>query len=656
MTACRRMAVMGMAALLGCAAWGQVTFRYFYDGNGQLFRVLDSSGNLVEYDYDSGGNPTAIRRSVVTAGSLAILNLVPQRGAPGTTVTIYGQNFSAVAAGDTVMFNGVAATVISASSTALVVQAPGGVTTGPVSVTVNGTTVTSGNLNFTVPNLPTITSISPATGYLGEMVTIDVQGANLTNATFAFQGAGPIGVTNVNISSGTQASFTANIGQVGGNFVLVGTNDFGSGSPVPTTANTFRVYEPPGDNYTSVRLSVFNTYIPLGTEPGVPPGSNAATQNLSTFNTYYPPGTEPGVPPGSNAITQAFSTFNTYYPPGTGPGVPAGSNFAYELFSTENTNVNTQMAPAISISPLRTAVGSVSGASESANLTTLVAGETIQIAIASSAGFLPQLQFKVNGAVLASSATGSLNTYFTVPYGVKSLTLGAAGTTAYGQEVESLPEQISVIQDSGLTIAGRTVDAGGSPAPGVPLTWQANGLTAEYYQFNRQLSEIPDLTGLQPARTAYVTDLNYPNPQQVFGQDPVGVGLGANYAARFHGTLSIAKAGDYQFQLNAEMGARLLIDGVAVTDASSTAVSTTLSAGEHDMELIYYESGGAAAVQLLWTPPGGAQEVVPPSALTTANATLISGADGRFQVTVPAALSGVHIVTSSGRDSVVLGQ
>jgi len=656
MSARGRMAAIGIGALLGCAAWGQVTFRYFYDANGQLFRVLDSSGNLVEYDYDASGNPTEVRRSSVAAGSLAILNLVPQRGQAGATVTIYGQNFSSLASGDTVMFNGVAATVISASSTQLVVQAPTGVTTGPVSVTVNGVTVTSGTLSFTVPGVPVITSISPATGATGETLTIDVQGSGLTNASYQFEGAGGIGITQVKTVSDTSASFAATIGAVGGVYVLVASGDNGPGSSVATAGNTFRVFGPPGSNYAVVTLAVFNTYIPPGTEPGIPAGSNFAEEHLAVLNTYIPPGTQPGVPPGSNFAQENLAVLNTYIAPGTQPGVPAGSNYAFELFATSNTNANGPMAPpTISIAPLlRSSDAGSSSAGAAGNLSAMTVGETAEIDIGSAAGFLPGLQFLVNGATLASSANGSLKTYFTAPYGAKTLTLQAAGQATYGEAVSSLPAEISVTPDLGRTVAGRAMDADGRPLPGAALTWQASGLTAEYYQFNRSLSEVPDLTGLQPVRTAYVSALNYPNPQQVFGPDPLGAGLGQNYAVRFTGKLSIAAAGEYRFQLNAQSGARLAIDGVTIT--SGPEAGATLAAGEHDLEVIYYESGAAAAVQLLWTPPGGVPGIVPPSVLTTTARALAAGADGHFQFIVPAALSGVQVSVANGQGSVALGQ
>ncbi len=677
----RRWCIAAVISLCLPAVHGQESFRYFYDGNGQLFRALDSSGNLVEYDYDASGNPTAILRSTVAPGSLAILNIVPQRGAGGSTVTIYGQNFSGVASGDVVTFNGVAATVISASATSLVVSTPAGVTTGPVSVTVGGNTVTSGTLNFTVPNVPIITSISPPQGYSGQTLTVNVQGANLTNASFQFLGAGGIGVSNVSVTSSTQASFTASIGQVGSNFVLVALNDFGLSSSTATSANTFRVYEPPGDNYVSVRLAVFNTYIAggsqpgvpagshaanqtlsvfnthlaLGSEPGVPPGSNAASQQLSVFNTHFAPGSEPGVPTGMNAATQTLSVFNQHLAPGSQPGVPVGSRTAFEMLSTNNTGPGGRSVPGLSISPLLqrgSSSGSTTASNGGAGVSTLAAGETVEIDIGYPAGYLPELQFLANGAVLASSSTGHLKTWFTVPYGMKSLTLQASGQTTFGETVSSPPSQIAIAPDSGFTLTGRAMGTDGKPAPGAMLNWTANGLAADCYKFIQPLSSIPDLAGLAPARTAYVSALNFPNPQEIFGPDPMGVGLGPNYAVRFHGNLSVDAAGDYQFQVNAQSAALLHIDGLAIGNHA------TLTAGAHEIEVIYYQSGGAApAAQLLWTPPGGVQSVVPPSALTTAgSAAAAAGADGRFQLSVPATLTGIHVVIASGPGSVVLDQ
>ena len=81
-------------------------------------------------------------------------SFAPEEGAPNTDVTIMGQNFSAVASGNEVSFNGTAAaTPTNVSTTSLTVRVPSGATTGPITVTVDGQTGTS-NTNFTVLALP----------------------------------------------------------------------------------------------------------------------------------------------------------------------------------------------------------------------------------------------------------------------------------------------------------------------------------------------------------------------------------------------------------------------------------------------------------------------------------------------------------------------
>ena len=137
-----------------------VTFHYFYDSSHRLIRVLDSSGNLVEYVYDSAGNPTAINRSAVAANSLAILNVVPQRGIVGQSIVIVGQNFGSTTAANTVTFNGLQAMVTSASAGQLTITVPMGATTGPISVTAGGATAQSSV--FTVVTSLASIAVTPA--------------------------------------------------------------------------------------------------------------------------------------------------------------------------------------------------------------------------------------------------------------------------------------------------------------------------------------------------------------------------------------------------------------------------------------------------------------------------------------------------------------
>ena len=70
--------------------------------------------------------------------SLGINKMSPENGLAGTQVTITGTGFNANAAQNIVTFNGLPASVISATETQIVVKAPIGLSTGPLKVVSNG--------------------------------------------------------------------------------------------------------------------------------------------------------------------------------------------------------------------------------------------------------------------------------------------------------------------------------------------------------------------------------------------------------------------------------------------------------------------------------------------------------------------------------------
>jgi YD repeat-containing protein len=632
-----------------CLAQGN--FRYFYDDANELFRVLDSSGTLIEYTYDLSGNITQVTRSTVAPASLAILNITPLSGTFGQNVTIYGQNFSATASGDVVQFGGVTATVISASSNALVVQIPSSFNTGQVTVTVNGVTATSGSLAFTPP--PSITSISPAYGALGQTLTgVVIQGANLSGATFSLQGGGT--VTPV-IPGNNQVTANITLGQTPGIFVLIATGGSGPSSAQATAGDSFIVFNSAGNNYADTVFSVFNA---TGSTPNYPPGSNEIDQRFSVFNAT---GSTPNYPAGSNVLDQLFSVFNAT---GSTPNYPAGSNQAFQLFSTQNQSGST---PALQISaaraPGRSDLDSGPGDALPGARPPLrmIAGQSVTIAIQPSL-WLRYLELDADGTALASSTAGQLRVPLTAPFGVDSFDLRAFGYTSSGSTSESLTETVRVSPDPGRTITGKVLDENGAPLPGALVTWQAQGLAAAFFRFDRELSAAPELRGAAAVRVSFLGALNYPNPHQIFGQDPMGVGLGKSYAVRLSGKIQADTAGLYQFSLQAHQGARLSIDGQAVVDAEASSAEAAiatggvdLTVGAHDIEVTYFESGGAGALQLLWTPPGGIQAVVPPAAIRSEAPVLwraVSGSDGRFVLHVPAALDGVTVQGIGGTGSV----
>ena len=145
---------------------------YIYDALGRLVGVVDRNGDSAVYNYDAVGNLLSIERH--TASTVAILQFSPQSGPIGTTVTISGTGFSATANQNTLTFNGVSATITSATTTQLVANVPTGATTGTIAVTTplgsasssSAFTVTSNN------NAPTITSFTPSIGVAGTAVTI----------------------------------------------------------------------------------------------------------------------------------------------------------------------------------------------------------------------------------------------------------------------------------------------------------------------------------------------------------------------------------------------------------------------------------------------------------------------------------------------------
>ena len=158
---------------LASLAQAQTAITYIYDDLGRLIAVVDPSGETVTYTYDAVGNILSISR--FSSGQLSIIDFTPKEGPEGTSVTIYGTGFSSTPSENTVKFNGVTASVASASSTEIVTSVPSGAMTGTISVTTPAGSVTS-SASFDVTSdsgAPTITSLTPFVGTADTAVTID---------------------------------------------------------------------------------------------------------------------------------------------------------------------------------------------------------------------------------------------------------------------------------------------------------------------------------------------------------------------------------------------------------------------------------------------------------------------------------------------------
>lgn len=99
----------------------------------------------------------------------AITTISPATAPVGSTIVITGTNFSTDPTSNTVTIGGVAATVVSASSTQLVVVVPTGAASGPVSVTAGGQTAQS-QATFTVA-IPALKPVKEVQGNIAANVT-----------------------------------------------------------------------------------------------------------------------------------------------------------------------------------------------------------------------------------------------------------------------------------------------------------------------------------------------------------------------------------------------------------------------------------------------------------------------------------------------------
>lgn len=648
----RRFAVLlilsGVEALF---AQSPTTFRYLYDDAGQLYRVLDSTGTLIEYTYDPSGNITKVSRSTVASGALSILNVTPSNAIGGKTITIAGQNFSAVIAGDTVMIGGVTATVLSASLTQLVVLVPGGTVGGAVSVTVGGVTATwSNTINVVQP--PLISSISPASGKKGTTITVAVAGQYLFGATFALQSVDPsdtsagAAVTVVS-NTGTLATLTLVLGATEGQFALVGTNSVGVSAITP--ASLFLIG--PTTSSVSFYASVLNTSDNPTTNPTLPAGQNFASFYASVLNTSYNPTTNPTLPAGQNSASFYASVLNTSYNPTTNPQLPAGQNSASYFISVCNTDSGcTATSPAIvsanaspaSTRPRPAAPLQAPSSRDSLpvlepleEITSVTVGQTIRLG-ARNADPGSIVEFDVNRATIGTVGEAPYETLFTVPDGPADLVFQIVVRAPGQPERLSQVTRMTVIPDSGANILGSIAQG----TAGLELSLAAGGLRAEFFHLAQPVLALPSLDGAEPVRAGYVTAINEPNPGALFGDDPLGAHLSPDYAIRFSGEVRADQPGKYRFWLAALSGAAILIDGKPLADSgfvsgepSQAAGSLALDRGWHFIEVIYYLGVGASSVRLDWQPPNsGRREVLGPEYLRTvlAGMTTVSAADGSF--------------------------
>ena len=162
------------AATATIASGSTSGIRYLYDQAGRLSLVDDPDSGAASYSWDANGNLLSIER--FANSTLAVLAFSPTRAPVSSTIEITGTGFNADPAEDTVKFDGTTATVTSATTTDITATVPAGAGTGAISVTVGGTSASSGG-SFTPGSsgdalAPSVSGVSPDVAEVGETVTV----------------------------------------------------------------------------------------------------------------------------------------------------------------------------------------------------------------------------------------------------------------------------------------------------------------------------------------------------------------------------------------------------------------------------------------------------------------------------------------------------
>jgi N-acetylneuraminic acid mutarotase len=125
----------------------------------QLTVTVPTGATTGKVEITVKGNTVTSATDFIVLHAPVINSFTPSTGLPatstgfdGATITVTGNYFSTVPAGNTVKFNGTSATVVTATETQLTVQVPAGASTGKISVAVENREALSTN-DFTV--LPT---------------------------------------------------------------------------------------------------------------------------------------------------------------------------------------------------------------------------------------------------------------------------------------------------------------------------------------------------------------------------------------------------------------------------------------------------------------------------------------------------------------------
>jgi hypothetical protein len=169
-----------------------------------------------------------------------------------------------------------------------------------------------------------------------------------------------------------------------------------------------------------------------------------------------------------------------------------------------------------------------------------------------------------------------------------------------------------------LELAARRSGGGG-------LRWQTPGGAAETIPADALFRTGPPAQGLD---AAYFMNTDWSGDPLFRQRIPFlltawndGDPIAGPFSARFSGRLKVDAGGAYGLRVEADDGARLVLDGALVAEGlvpnrpNTLRAEVSLAAGEHPLVIDYVQLGGGSALELYWRPPGGQEVPIPPQAL-----------------------------------------
>jgi cytochrome c len=163
------------------------------------------------------------------------------------------------------------------------------------------------------------------------------------------------------------------------------------------------------------------------------------------------------------------------------------------------------------------------------------------------------------------------------------------------------------------------------------------GLSMRVYWIGTSMDRIPRLLAGQTPNYSVVIPQVDLSGAKAFGTEP------DHFYVHITGFLHAPTAGEYTFRLTSDDGSKLRINGRVVIDhdglhgAVPMLGNVTLAAGEHPIEIEYFENTVDEMLKLEWRPPGASQfEVVPTLALSTPAGEVRVTSPGRKAIFDPA--------------------